>query len=175
MITGDFNPVSTGFNANRVRQMTGLTLIISVVIRENYILDWCQTKKKDVDFEKIQLPPVGLSDHHTALIKSCTDRACRPSNDRVYKRDLRDSDVRHFGQWVTSFDWSVVLEIFDCNLKYSEFNVSLERKWTIILLDKGNSSARLFFADFPKGFDLADHNVIISEFGNLKAQPVIIR
>ena len=37
MITGDFDPVSTGFNVNRVRQMTGLTQIINVTTRENYL------------------------------------------------------------------------------------------------------------------------------------------
>ena len=41
--------------------------------------------------------------------------------------------------------------------------------------DKGNSSARLFFADFSKGFDLVDHHVIISELGNLGVQPVEFR
>ena len=42
-------------------------------------------------------------------------------------------------------------------------------------LDKGNSSSRLFFCCLPKGFWLVDHNVIISELGNLGVQLVIIR
>ena len=128
MITGDFNPVITGFNANRVRQMIGLTQIINVATRENNILDWCLTNKKDMVFEKIQLPPLGSSDHNSVLIKSCTDRACRPSNDRAYKRDLRDSNVRPFDQWITSFDCSVVFETSDCNLKYAEFNDIMIKK-----------------------------------------------
>ena len=33
-------------------------------------------------------------------------------------------------------------------------------------LDAGDSGARIFFADFPKGFDLIDHNILISELEN---------
>ena len=40
-------------------------------------------------------------------------------------------------------------------------------------LDKGDCSARLFFADFRKGFDLVDHNVIIEELENLEIHPII--
>ena len=42
-------------------------------------------------------------------------------------------------------------------------------------LDVGHCYARLFFADFRKGFDLVDHNVIISELHNLNVHPTIIR
>ena len=41
-------------------------------------------------------------------------------------------------------------------------------------LDMGHCYARLFFADFRKGFDLVDH-VIISELHNLNVHPTIIR
>ena len=30
-------------------------------------------------------------------------------------------------------------------------------------LDRGGSSARVFFADFSKGFDLVDHGVLVAE------------
>ena len=42
-------------------------------------------------------------------------------------------------------------------------------------LDKGDCSARLFFADFRKGFDLVNHNVIIAELKNRESHPVIVR
>jgi phosphoribosyl 1,2-cyclic phosphodiesterase len=42
-------------------------------------------------------------------------------------------------------------------------------------LDKGQCSARVFFADFKKGFDLVDHNVIIThEFERLGVHTVTI-
>ena len=41
-------------------------------------------------------------------------------------------------------------------------------------LDVGHCYARLFFADFRKGFDLVDYNFIIGELRNLQVHPVII-
>ncbi|CAB4013642.1 Hypothetical predicted protein [Paramuricea clavata] len=45
----------------------------------------------------------------------------------------------------------------------------------LVALEKGSCTARLFFADFKKGFDLVDHNVIIKELTLLGTHPSIIR
>ena len=42
-------------------------------------------------------------------------------------------------------------------------------------LDSGHNSVRSFFADFRKGFDLVDHNVILNELANLNVHPVLTR
>ena len=42
-------------------------------------------------------------------------------------------------------------------------------------LERGSCTARLFFADFKKGFDLVDHNEIVKELVCLGVQPAIIR
>jgi hypothetical protein len=42
-------------------------------------------------------------------------------------------------------------------------------------LENGSCSVRLFFADFKKGFDLVDHNVMIRELENLGVHPAIVR
>ena len=42
-------------------------------------------------------------------------------------------------------------------------------------LDVGHCFVRLFFADFRKGFDLVDHNILIDELENLNVHPAIIR
>ena len=42
-------------------------------------------------------------------------------------------------------------------------------------LDAGHCFVRLFFADFRKGFDLVDHNILIDELESLNVHPVIIR
>ena len=42
-------------------------------------------------------------------------------------------------------------------------------------LDRGNTSIRIFFADFSKGFDLVDHNVLLEELHVLNVHPSIIR
>ncbi|CAB4039767.1 Hypothetical predicted protein [Paramuricea clavata] len=123
MICGDFNPVSIGFNANRIKQISGLRQISNVAMRGESNLDWWLIKMKHLDFQIIQLPPVGSSDHNSIIVKSHLHRVTNPSNDRVWKRDLRDSNIRFFGQWITNFDWSPVFEISDCDVKYNELNV----------------------------------------------------
>ena len=42
-------------------------------------------------------------------------------------------------------------------------------------LESGQYSVRIFFADFRKGFDLADHNIIIEELRRLEVHPSIVR
>jgi hypothetical protein len=48
LVTGDFNPTSTGFDVNRVKRLTGLSQIIRVTTRDNSILDWCLTNMKNL-------------------------------------------------------------------------------------------------------------------------------
>ena len=42
-------------------------------------------------------------------------------------------------------------------------------------LDSGQCSIRIFFADFKKGFDLVDHNVVVDELQKLQVNPAITR
>jgi hypothetical protein len=42
-------------------------------------------------------------------------------------------------------------------------------------IDRGNTAARIFFADFSKGFDLIDHNILLRELEKLSVSPVLIR
>ena len=41
-------------------------------------------------------------------------------------------------------------------------------------VDSGDSAARIFFADFSKGLDLIDHNVLITELRNLQVSEIIL-
>ena len=41
-------------------------------------------------------------------------------------------------------------------------------------LDRGGSSARVFFADFSKGFDLVDHGVLVAELEKLNVRPAVV-
>lgn len=41
-------------------------------------------------------------------------------------------------------------------------------------VDTGSCGARLFFADYSKGFDMIDHNVLIDELRNLYVHPVLV-
>ena len=41
-------------------------------------------------------------------------------------------------------------------------------------VDSGDSAAGIFFADFSKGFDLIDRNILITELRNLEVSEIII-
>ena len=41
LVTGDFNPMRTGFDEKHVKRLSGLSQIVDVTTRENSILDWC--------------------------------------------------------------------------------------------------------------------------------------
>ena len=51
----------------------------------------------------------------------------------------------------------------------------LHQIFAALVLDSGYTSIRLFFADFRKGFDLVEHNIIINERENLSVHPVLTR
>ena len=121
-ITGDFNPVSTSFDEKHLKRLTGLSQIIKVHTRNNSILDWCLVNTTKACFVVTQLPPLGSSDHNCILIQSHLNSIEKPSNKRIYKRDLRESKIRYFGQTITSFDWSEIYELSDVNEKYNKFN-----------------------------------------------------
>lgn len=121
LVTGDFNPPSTGFDKKAIKRITGLTQIINVKTRGNAILDWCLTNVKKSFFEQLQLPQLGTSDHNTILIHPRIPQTHKPDNNPIMKRDLRLSNLRRFGQWITSYDWSPVLDIDDCELKFQKF------------------------------------------------------
>ena len=40
--------------------------------------------------------------------------------------------------------------------------------------DTGECSARIFFADLSKGFDLIDHNILLKELSSLNIDPVLV-
>jgi hypothetical protein len=122
LVTGDFNPTSTGFNVNRVKRLAGLSQIILVTTRDNSILDLCLTNMKKTIFEPLKLPPIGRSDHNTILIKSYLNKPPNQVNSSVLKRDLRDSNLRLFGQWISAYDWADVLSIPDFEGKYAKFD-----------------------------------------------------
>ena len=41
-------------------------------------------------------------------------------------------------------------------------------------VDSGEATARIFFADFSKGFDLIDHSILMQELTNLDVHPVLL-
>ncbi|CAB3996817.1 Hypothetical predicted protein [Paramuricea clavata] len=121
-ITGDFNFRSTGLDPYHLKRIAGLTQIVKVATRADVTLDWCLTNSKVENiYESIQLPPIGTSDHHTILMKAQPSPS-KPDNSHIWKRDLRDSRIWPFGRYITTFDWSPILDVHDCDTKYEKFN-----------------------------------------------------
>lgn len=121
LITGDFNPNSTGFSEKQIKAMTGLKQIITVKTRDTGILDWCLTNKPKLFDKPLQLPKIGQSDHYTVLIKPVFPSLNIKSNRSMYKRDMRESKIRTLGQWITEQNWSEVTTMKNCEDKYAEF------------------------------------------------------
>ena len=56
------------------------------------------------------------------IIMKAQSPPSKPDNSHIWKRDLRDSRIRPFGRYITTFDWSPILDIHDCDTKYEKFN-----------------------------------------------------
>ena len=50
IVTGDFNPTSTGFSDSHLKRISGLKQIINFPTRQNSILDWCLVNVKDLAY-----------------------------------------------------------------------------------------------------------------------------
>ena len=68
LLTGDFNPSSTGFKMKYITQVNHLKQLLSFKTRDSAVLDWLLTNRPKL-FEVSRLPKVGSSDHYTILAK----------------------------------------------------------------------------------------------------------
>ena len=132
LVTGDYNYRSTGFNAKFIQRSTGLFQIIDVPTRENVTLDWCLTNCNNL-YKSMQLPHLGSSDHNMVLTKSQILYDVKPDNTKIWKRDLRKSSLRPFGQWLTFFDCSEIYSTVMCEAKYEKFNSLLSEMINLLI------------------------------------------
>ena len=119
IITGDFNPASTGIKSSDVTMATGLRQIVTVPTRNNSILDWCFTNKPKLLLKPVQLPKIGSGDHNALLINP--ENGNQSSNVRAKSKILRDTRVsrlRGYGAWITTYDWSAILNISEVQAKF---------------------------------------------------------
>ncbi len=57
-----------------------------------------------------QLPKIASSDHFTILAKPRGPNENNKETKKVKTRDMRDSNWRAFGRWMTTKDWTPVME-----------------------------------------------------------------
>ena len=119
-VVGDFNPASTNFSASALKQCCGLTQIVRIKTRDTGILDWCLTNKPKCLSTPVQLPKLGTSDHYCFLVKN-NQPPLKPSKTTITKRDTRASNIRSFGQWITSYSWDELYNLTSCKEKFEWF------------------------------------------------------
>ena len=122
ILTGDFNPTSTRIKASDVTMATRLRQITTVPTRNDSILDCCFTNKSKLLSKPVQLPKIGSGDHNALL------NGNQSSNMRAKSKILRDtwrSRIRAFGEWITTYDWPTILNIFEVQSKFDSLHSCL--------------------------------------------------
>ena len=80
---------------------------------------WCFTNKSKLLSKPVQLPKIGSGDHNALLIKPVNGN--QSSNVKAKSQILRDTRVsclRDFGAWITTYDWSSLLNILEMQAKF---------------------------------------------------------
>ena len=125
ILTGDFNPTSTGFNQKYITQVNSLKQLVTFKTRDSGILDWLFTNRPKL-FSLTQLPKIASSDHYSILAKPILGGETKLiSKSKI--RDMRDSAWCALGRWITQKDWSSVLEANMCKDKFDLFNSDLNQ------------------------------------------------
>ena len=127
IITGDFNPNSTNLKACTISRLLGMSQLIKVKTRDTGVLDLCFVNKPKLFDKPKQLPKIGNSDHYTVLVEPVTNAQSKLTTGTpvIYRRQMKDSNIREFGQWITSKTWNDVFELEECGGKYDLFQKTL--------------------------------------------------
>ena len=123
-IVGDFNPNSTNILPASFKRGCGLTQTVKILTRDTGTLDWCLTNQPKMLSTPKQLPKIGSSDHYCFLVQQGPPRA-KSSKRTVTRCDTRDSRIRKFGQWITSFSWHEIYLAISCKGKFERFHRTL--------------------------------------------------
>ena len=132
IITGDFNPTSTGFNVKDLTHANNIKQMVKFKTRDSGTLDWFLTNMPNL-FDLSQLPKIGASDHFTILARPVTPSLNSRTNRKVRVRDMRESAWRPFGRWMLEKDWTHVLEAASCKEKFQLFSSELKGAIELLL------------------------------------------
>ena len=83
-----------------------------------------------------QLPKIASSDHYTILAKPIGINTNDKENKKVKRRDMKDSNWRAFGRWMTTKDWAFVLQKTTCEHKFQLFLSELKEGIDFYLPEK---------------------------------------
>ena len=135
IITGDFNPKSTGLKAKDITQGNQLTQLVKFKTRDSGILDWFLTNRPKL-FSLSQLPKIGSSDHYAILSKSADNTEYKGKVKKIKTRDMRDSAWRAFGRWMDQKDWSCVSNMGSCQDKYNKLMQEINSAMNMFLPER---------------------------------------
>ena len=108
IITGDFNPTTTGLKAKDITQRNHLKQLVTFKTTDFGSLDWFMTNRPKL-FTMSQLPKIASSDRYTILAKPINSLKHKPVINKIESRDMRDSEWRALRRWMTEKDWNIVL------------------------------------------------------------------
>ena len=126
ILTGDFNPTSTGLKSKDLTQTNHLKQLVTFKTRDSGILDWFLTNRTRL-FELSQLPKIASPDHFTILAKPLLGPKKNKVTKKIIPRDMRESAWREFGRWITQKDWKPVLNTSSCEDKFQLFIKELKQ------------------------------------------------
>lgn len=135
VLTGDFNPTSTGFQTQCITGVNQLKQLVSFKTRDTGTLNWFFTNRPKL-FVLSQLQKVGSSDHYTILAKPVSAPLTTQTTEKIIVRDLRDSAWRALGRWITQKDWTPILNASSCEQKFQLFMSELDRAICMFLPQK---------------------------------------
>ena len=106
VILGDFNDMDTDSLASEI----DFSKIVDKPTRGDNVLDKVLTNIADVYNRPAVINPIRNSDHRTIIV-SPKATIPKPKRQKISIRPIRDSSIRSFGQWLTSVDWSWLLNL----------------------------------------------------------------
>ena len=132
VIMGDFNQL----DLTQLLNEPGFKQVVNQPTRENRTLDKIISNVASHYAVPCICSPIGRSDHNTVIwspLESC-NRTANFTQNRI-TRPMRDSNIRQFGTWICSHDWSSVMQATDPNQQtiafYNTLNSAIDHHFPI--------------------------------------------
>ena len=116
IITGDFNPTSTHLDLSRITGPNNLKQMVNFYTRDSGILDCFFTNRVSL-FELSRLPKIAASDRYVILANPSLPKKITDPTRKIKLRDLRKSNWRDFGEWMTTMSWDLLYAAPSCSEK----------------------------------------------------------
>ena len=118
VVTGDFNRL----NISRLQNHFKLKQLVKFLTRGQATLDLVLTNMAGKFSPPMALPPFGLSDHNTIIVKPKARHANENTRVSIITRDSRESKKVCLGRYLSNVDWASVFNHDECEEKLSSFN-----------------------------------------------------